>query len=152
MPQTIACMGGIAILAARYINAMAALQATPEVTGPTTPITISRTGKNLPYLCFLRVPMATRAAHVCTNTEEHNDQRNIGYHISPNVSNGSPEVNLNISTNESNSETLNSDNMSYMLPFVSWKLKASGYLAFILYQRNRMSGIETNVSVGRINI
>ncbi|KAI8426150.1 hypothetical protein MSG28_005098 [Choristoneura fumiferana] len=61
--EIMACMGGIAILAARYMNATAALLATPAVTGLTTPITIKRTGKNLPYLCFLRVPKATSPAH-----------------------------------------------------------------------------------------
>lgn len=115
MPHIMAWIGGMAKLAARYMNATAALLATPEVTGPTTPITINRTGKNFPYLCFLRVPNATNAAHVCTSTDEHRDHRNTGYHISPNVSRGSPDVNLNISTNESNSDTRNSDNMSYML-------------------------------------
>lgn len=64
MPHIKACIGGIVKLAARYINATAALVATPEVTGLTTPITISRTGKNFPYLCFLKVPKATSAAHV----------------------------------------------------------------------------------------
>lgn len=110
-------MGGIVKVDARYMNAIAALVATPEVTGFTTPITINNTGKNFPYLCFLKVPKATSAAHVCTNTEENKDHKNTGYHISPNVSKGSPGVNLNISTNESNSDTRNSDNMSYMLSF-----------------------------------
>lgn len=115
IPHIIACIGSMVSSAARYMNAIAALLATPEVTGFTTPMTIRRTGKNFPYLCFLSVPNATRAAHVCTNTDEHNDHKNTGYHISPKVSKGSTDVNLNISTNESNSDTRNSDNMSYML-------------------------------------
>lgn len=115
IPHIIACIGGMSNLAARYINAIAALLATPDVTGVTTPITINNTGKNFPYLCFRKVPKATNPAQVCTNTDEHNDHKNTGYHISPKVSRGSPEVNFNISTNESNSDTLNSDNMSYML-------------------------------------
>lgn len=118
MPHIIACMGGMVKLAARYMKAIAALLATPDVTGLNTPITIRRMGKNFPYLCFRSVPKDTSAAHVCTNTEEHNDHKNTGYHISPNVSKGSSEVNFNISTNESNSDTRNSDNMSYMLSFV----------------------------------
>lgn len=115
MPHIMAWMGGIVRFAARYMKATAALLATPDVTGLTTPITIKRTGKNLPYLCFLRVPNATSAAQVWTNTDEHNDHKNTGYHISPNVSNGSPDFSRNISPIESNSDTWNSDNMSYML-------------------------------------
>lgn len=128
MPHIKACIGGIVKLAARYINATAALVATPEVTGLTTPITISRTGKNFPYLCFLKVPKATSAAHVWTNTEENKDHRNTGYHISPKVSNGSPDVNLKISVMESNSDTRNSDNMSYMLSFGFQSVQASGQI------------------------
>lgn len=105
IPHIIACMGGIVSSAALYMNATAALVTTPEVTGLTTPITINKTGKNFPYLCFLKVPKATSAAQVCTNTDENKDHRNTGYHISPNVSNGSTEVSFNISTNESNSDT-----------------------------------------------
>lgn len=125
-PHIMAWTGGIAWSAARYMNATAALLATPEVTGPTTPITINRTGKNFPYLCFLKVPKETNAAQVCTNTDEHNDHKNTGYHISPNVSKGSPGVSLNISTNESNSDTRNSDNMSYMLSHGSRSSQAWG--------------------------
>lgn len=128
MPHIMACIGGIVRSAARYINATAALVATPEVTGLTTPITINKTGKNFPYLCFLKVPNATSAAHVCTNTDENNDHKNTGYHISPNVSKGSPGVNFNISTNESNSDTRNSDNMSYMLSFGVLSSQASGQI------------------------
>lgn len=140
IPQIIAWTGGMARLAARYINATAALLATPEVTGPTTPITINRTGKNFPYLCFLRVPKETSAAQVCTNTEEHRDHKNTGYHISPNVSKGSPGVNFNILTNESNSDTRNSDNMSYMLSNNVQDPQAWGQLCLLNFSRYNDDG------------